>query len=598
LITSPGYTQYLYLDANGNGIHDSGDRLNASDSTTLEVWIDTAHNRDGSASVCPTSDGAMTLSGYEFILHAVGGTISWGAFTNLRPEMGLIFDSASDSTDYYAGRAGSTFNVSGLYHLGTLVVSIRSGDPRIDVVSATPLNSAYSTAFGSECSGVDWDNALKLGSAWFDADGVAEPPPPPNFAAPLNAFAAAGSYFVLTAAATAFDESLPLSIEASGVPAGLAFSTTDSTSTTKLARIYGTPGSGDIGHHSILWRATEGGSAATIGSTDLEIAESPGGGQGQQPSSIVSIWIGGFGFVDTTSTPRGVDARIGEWDGVFPAPEPEGASELNVEIDVGSGGFLTFSYSVQSWDENWYDWFDMYILAPSESLSVVNGFGPQSYPYPIPVELRRTETRSGTVGLYRWAGQHVRAVFAVTQDGNTDQTAAFVSSIQVSGCRISPLVPLTGSLSQQLEGGYDDETDLTDAMQSAVSCFRTKLAGVGITTFIPTSAYRTPEYQAHFGEVYDKARRLKPFDRNPASPCKSIADSIDAELARHKIGAKPASPSGPHTKRIAIDVSQALLDARPDIDQLANPACLRRPRKVKDRWHFELIGGNCVPCPP
>jgi len=43
--------QYIYLDANGNGVHDSGDVLNPSAPTTLNIWLDTAHNRDGSQAV-------------------------------------------------------------------------------------------------------------------------------------------------------------------------------------------------------------------------------------------------------------------------------------------------------------------------------------------------------------------------------------------------------------------------------------------------------------------------------------------------------------------------------------------------------------------
>jgi hypothetical protein len=52
-VASPAAAQYMYLDANGNGVHDSGDRLAPNGSpTTVDVWIDTNHNRDGSLVTC------------------------------------------------------------------------------------------------------------------------------------------------------------------------------------------------------------------------------------------------------------------------------------------------------------------------------------------------------------------------------------------------------------------------------------------------------------------------------------------------------------------------------------------------------------------
>src|SRR5215510_10176432 len=45
LTAAPATAQYMYLDANGNGVHDSSDRLNANGiATTVDVWLDTNHN--------------------------------------------------------------------------------------------------------------------------------------------------------------------------------------------------------------------------------------------------------------------------------------------------------------------------------------------------------------------------------------------------------------------------------------------------------------------------------------------------------------------------------------------------------------------------
>ena len=44
----PAYAQYMYLDSNGNGIHDSGDKMNPNGTpTTVDVYLTTNLNRDG-----------------------------------------------------------------------------------------------------------------------------------------------------------------------------------------------------------------------------------------------------------------------------------------------------------------------------------------------------------------------------------------------------------------------------------------------------------------------------------------------------------------------------------------------------------------------
>jgi hypothetical protein len=61
---------------------------------------------------------------------------------------------------------------AGKYRLGTLVLQILSGSPRIDIAPASDLLGTLSTSFGSNCPGLDNDNTLKLGSDWQDCDGL------------------------------------------------------------------------------------------------------------------------------------------------------------------------------------------------------------------------------------------------------------------------------------------------------------------------------------------------------------------------------------------------------------------------------------------
>jgi hypothetical protein len=164
--------QYLYLDANGDGVHTASDALSPGAPTTIDVWIDTDSNRDGSPAVCPSGDGDLTINSYEVILRAANGTVAWGSFTNLQPDFVTSFGQSSSTTDLYAGFGGGVILPPGLYHLATLQVSIASGTPSLAVGSSTPLGSTFLTSFGSRCSGNDLDNTLKLGSDWFDVDGL------------------------------------------------------------------------------------------------------------------------------------------------------------------------------------------------------------------------------------------------------------------------------------------------------------------------------------------------------------------------------------------------------------------------------------------
>src|SRR2546428_12223857 len=67
--------QYMYMDTNGNGIHDTGDRMNANtDSTVVDFYLNTTLNRNGSTVTCNTVPGtAMDINSYAFNIVATGG---------------------------------------------------------------------------------------------------------------------------------------------------------------------------------------------------------------------------------------------------------------------------------------------------------------------------------------------------------------------------------------------------------------------------------------------------------------------------------------------------------------------------------------------
>jgi len=164
--------QYMYVDTDGDGEHTDADVIHPTGTTTLDLWFRTDSNRDGSAATCASGDGELSITGYEFNLRAVNGTVAWGAFTNRVAEFPGNVASTSSTTELRAGATGSTLP-PGSYLLATVLVSVASGTPNISIVPRTSLPGSFGTGFGSQCSGSEFTNTLHLGVDWFDVDGAA-----------------------------------------------------------------------------------------------------------------------------------------------------------------------------------------------------------------------------------------------------------------------------------------------------------------------------------------------------------------------------------------------------------------------------------------
>jgi len=179
------YAQYMYLDSNGNGVHDIGDQVSGAGSTTVDVWLDTDSNRDGAAVACSTGGQPINITSYTVCLKAIGGGVSWGAFTNQRPTFTSAFQVASDSTSYHNGFGGTSPLTPGAYKLATITFSVTSGTPSVTITPLLSIGGDLITSFGSECLGLDFDNTLKLGSDWHDVDGIREYDTWPHGGVPL-----------------------------------------------------------------------------------------------------------------------------------------------------------------------------------------------------------------------------------------------------------------------------------------------------------------------------------------------------------------------------------------------------------------------------
>ncbi len=168
----------MYLDVNGDGVCDSRDVL-ARDVTSVDVYLVTDRNSDGSAAVCAGESDPFTLFGYEFILRAWGdGTVSFGTWIPAPAVADFTTSTGpwSNDTDYYTGQLTLNPRPPGRYRLGSLELTV-TGTPRLSIVSSTAIGSNLRTGFATDCLGADFDNALKLGLDFTDVCGTAPAAP-------------------------------------------------------------------------------------------------------------------------------------------------------------------------------------------------------------------------------------------------------------------------------------------------------------------------------------------------------------------------------------------------------------------------------------
>src|SRR5207245_6586931 len=109
VLSRTGLAQYLYIDTDGDGIHTLADRIHPGTPTTLFVYLDTTHDRDGSMQSCNSHTGApftspdLTIFSYDVIFVAQGGTVRWGTYADRRGWPPLSADE-SDATELLVER--------------------------------------------------------------------------------------------------------------------------------------------------------------------------------------------------------------------------------------------------------------------------------------------------------------------------------------------------------------------------------------------------------------------------------------------------------------------------------------------------------------
>jgi hypothetical protein len=172
----PAHAQWIFIDANGDATNNclSSDVLSSS-VTSVSVYIDTNHNKDGSLATCSTGQ-ALTMNSYTFILSAPTGGVTYGTWAD---NLGftIVAGGGQAGNDIWVALAsGSTPLAPGKYKLGTLPVTI-TGSPRLEIHTSTSIDGTAITSFGSSCLGAEFDNTMILGRDFFDACGTASGTP-------------------------------------------------------------------------------------------------------------------------------------------------------------------------------------------------------------------------------------------------------------------------------------------------------------------------------------------------------------------------------------------------------------------------------------
>jgi len=159
----PASAQYMYLDVNGSGTCTSTDQLTSS-VTSVDVYLKTNANANGSVATCPTGE-QLTINSYTFILNAPSGGVTYGAWTD---NMGFTINAnpfpngtGVAGNDIWVAKASGTPSAPGSYKLGTLAITV-TGTPTLEIHATSTIDGSAITSFGSACPGKDFDNTMKF----------------------------------------------------------------------------------------------------------------------------------------------------------------------------------------------------------------------------------------------------------------------------------------------------------------------------------------------------------------------------------------------------------------------------------------------------
>jgi hypothetical protein len=177
----PAVGQYMFLDTDGDGVSSPSDRLEPGGETTVAVYLDTSHDRDGTLRSCNAhagsgSSGLLDFFSYDLILkvQSKSGAVRWSEFTDGIGFTPNIKDRTSP-TELLVTRSGESAISPGRYKLGQVKVTAIAGHPVLTIGTASRLDPGAFTGFGTHCDGSEYPNTYVLGTDWFDAGETSTP---------------------------------------------------------------------------------------------------------------------------------------------------------------------------------------------------------------------------------------------------------------------------------------------------------------------------------------------------------------------------------------------------------------------------------------
>jgi len=164
----PASAQYMWIDVNGDGINGCTTPGNPADDdilnagvTSIDIWLSTNLNMDGSTAVCPTGE-ELTINSYTFVLSSGTGGVAYNGWTDAMGFSIAAGGPSSNSTDYFIGRASADIQNMGTYKLGSMAVTV-TGTPNLAIVAHSSVDATSQTSFGSRCGGIDFNNTMRYG---------------------------------------------------------------------------------------------------------------------------------------------------------------------------------------------------------------------------------------------------------------------------------------------------------------------------------------------------------------------------------------------------------------------------------------------------
>ncbi|HSQ60243.1 MAG TPA: PKD domain-containing protein [Acidobacteriota bacterium] len=159
----PADAQYLFLDADGDSLNNHGYEYSNADTATIDVYIVTDRNPDGSPAVCESGDGTLDLWGYTVSLATLLGPFTLVSVENPYPQLTASFPPDVHPYGMTLGYAGSWTLPPGIHRLLRLrLVFVGYGGNLVFVQESCHTLPGVGTTISTLCPGADADFTMPI----------------------------------------------------------------------------------------------------------------------------------------------------------------------------------------------------------------------------------------------------------------------------------------------------------------------------------------------------------------------------------------------------------------------------------------------------